>query len=289
MEAFLATHPDHAERAAQYRRVNADLHSMFDPVLDEAIPDRFSRIFSGTAEATPPLPRALHSGKRSRLREVIEFIFGASGPSGLLAPALPLGGWRPPAYAVTLGWLSLGVALGWQMQRALPHNELPPMVKHAAVAYVTYASEVVHPVEIQASNEAHLEAWLSKRLGMNLKAAKLDAVGFTLMGGRLLPGTQRPVAQFMYGDKVGRRLTLYIKTQEMGYDQSAAFRFAQEDEVNSFYWIENGTGYVLSGNLDRADLLKVAVAVYTQLNTPAPARESPSQRWSASLGAGRWL
>lgn len=133
------------------------------------------------------------------------------------------------------------------------------------------------------------EAWLSKRLGMNLKAAKLDAVGFTLMGGRLLPGTQRPVAQFMYEDKMGHRLTLYIKTQEMGYEQNAAFQFAQEDEVNSFYWIGNGTGYVLSGNMDRADLLKVAVAVYTQLNTPAPARESPSQRWSASLGVGRWL
>ena len=105
---------------------------------------------------------------------------------------------------------------------------MPPMVRHAAVAYVTYASEVVHPVEVDASHEAQLVAWLSKRLGMNLRAAKLDNVGYSLMGGRLVAGTQRPVAQFMYEDKSGRRLTLYIKTQESGHDQSTAFRFARE-------------------------------------------------------------
>jgi anti-sigma factor RsiW len=163
------------------------------------------------------------------------------------------------------------------MQLAFPRNDMPPMVRHAAVAYATYASEVAHPVEIQASNEDHLEAWLSKRLGMNLRAPKLEAVGFTLMGGRLLAGTHGPAAQFMYEDSVGRRLTLYVKTQEMGYDKSRSFKFAQEQEVNAFYWIEDGTGYVVSGNLGRADLLKVAESAHRQLDSLQEMKVNPKK------------
>ena len=192
-------------------------------------------------------------------------------------PATSPSGWRPASYALSLSWLSLGAFLGWQMQHGLPQNDMPPMVRHAAVAYVTYASEVVRPVEIQASNEDQLEAWLSKRLGMNLQAPKLEAAGFTLMGGRLLAGTHGPAAQFMYEDGVGRRLTLYVKTQEMGYDKSAAFKFAQEKEVNAFYWIDSGTGYVLSGNLGRSDLFKVAEAAYQQLNAPGEVLSDPKK------------
>lgn len=266
VEAYLAEHPELAAQVAGYRTINADLHGLYDPALQEEIPNRFVEIFSGCGEtATQPSAR---SGKGSKLRGFAKRILGSRGIGGLLAPAPPFGGWRLRSYAATLAWLGVGVAVGWQMQHALPGDTLPPMVKHAAVAYITYASEVVHPVEVQASDEAHLEAWLSKRLGINIKAAKLDEVGFSLMGGRLLAGTQRPVAQFMYEDKVGRRLTLYVKTQEMGFDQSAAFRYAQENEVNAFYWISNGTGYVLSGNLDRPDLLRVAKAVYQQLDLP---------------------
>lgn len=85
----------------------------------------------------------------------------------------------------------------------------------------------------------------------------------------------------MYEDKIGRRLTLYIKTQEMGYDQSAAFRFAREKDVNAFYRIDSGTGYVLSGNLDRSDLFKAAEATYRQLG--APDEWTGNARKSASL------
>lgn len=263
VQAHLAANPDQAAKAAGYRRIDEDLHALFDPVLQEDIPDRLRDMVAAAPKARPP-------GLGSRLRDRLARVFGAGGLGGLLAPAWPAGGWQPSAYAATLLWLGLGLSmgLGWQLQGAAPQNTLPPMVKHAAVAYATYASEVVHPVEVRADDEAHLEAWLSRRLGIDLKAAKLDAVGFSLMGGRLLAGTQRPVAQFMYEDKIGRRLTLYVKTQESGYDQSVAFRFAREDEVNAFYWIENGTGYVLSGNLGRADLLRVAEAVYAQLIAP---------------------
>jgi anti-sigma factor RsiW len=271
IEAYLAAHPDDARRLARYSHINNELHGRFDPILSEKVPDRLLACFDTPAEPASPSRFAL-ADIRARIRDLSGRFLRRGRVPGILVPASPVGGWQPASYALTAAWLSLGMVLGWQMQRALPQDDMPPMVRHAAVAYVTYASEVAHPVEILASNEDHLEGWLSKRLGMNLRAPKLEAVGFTLMGGRLLAGTHGPAAQFMYEDGVGRRLTLYVKTQEMGYDKSRSFEFAQEREVNAFYWIDDGTGYVLSANLGRADLLKVAQAAQQQLNVPHETR-----------------
>lgn len=280
VETYLASHPEDARRLAGYSRINSGLHGDFDPVLNEEIPDRLLACFHNQAEPARHPVRKPFADLLTKLRGLAERFFGGGGTTGIPVPVSPGSGWTPASYAFTATWISLGVVLGWQMQRALPHSGMPPMVQHAAVAYVTYASEVAHPVEIQASNEDHLEAWLSKRLGMDLRAPKLEAVGFKLMGGRLLAGTQGPAAQFMYEDSVGRRLTLYVKTQEMRHDKSASFEFAQEKEVNAFYWIDDGTGFVLSGNLARADLLKAAVAAHEQMN--APVGYSRSTRKSAA-------
>ena len=41
--------------------------------------------------------------------------------------------------------------------------------------------------------------WLTKRLGAPVSAPSLSALGYELVGGRLLPGGAGPVALFMYG------------------------------------------------------------------------------------------
>jgi anti-sigma factor RsiW len=74
-----------------------------------------------------------------------------------------------------------------------------------------------------------------------------------------------PVAQFMYQEKNGQRLTLYIKT-DAGSERETAFRFAQEGSVGVFYWIDHRLSYALSGECGKEELLKVANAVYQKLN-----------------------
>ena len=49
-----------------------------------------------------------------------------------------------------------------------------------------------------------------------------------------------------------------------GMDETA-FRFANEGGVASFYWVDQGFGYALSGKLPRQALLVLAEAVYKQL------------------------
>ncbi|WP_444846061.1 anti-sigma factor family protein, partial [Duganella caerulea] len=141
---------------------------------------------------------------------------------------------------------------------------LAALPRRAALAHVVYTPEIRHPVEVGADQQAHLVAWLSKRLGAQLKPPQLASLGYALEGGRLLPGQSGPVAQFMYRDGAGARLTLYVSTEQT-HNQETGFRFAQEGQVGVFYWIDGRFGYALSGNLDKAALATLASAVYAQL------------------------
>ena len=109
-------------------------------------------------------------------------------------------------------------------------------------------------------------AWLSKRLGAPVKAPKLEGVGYSLVGGRLLPGENGPVAHFMYQCKQGTRVTLYVRTDATN-NRETAFRYQTEGNVKVFYWIDRKFGYALSSaDIPKENLLKVADSVYRQLN-----------------------
>lgn len=224
VEAYLASHPEDAERVAAYRRQNEALRAHFGAIVEEPIPERLLRA----------------------------------------APRRKTNLWRA---AAAVGWIALGGVLGWHLQsyRSEQRQEASAWARRAAMAHVVYSPEVRHPVEVGADQEAHLVAWLSKRLGTPLKVPHLGGIGYTLVGGRLLPGDRGPVAQFMYQDAKGQRLTLYIRTNPDD-TRETAFRFAQENNVGVFYWLDRKLGYALSGEVDKSELLRVATAVYRQLN-----------------------
>ena len=139
------------------------------------------------------------------------------------------------------------------------------LARNAAIAHAVYTPEVRHPVEVGGEQEAHLVQWLSKRLGTKLQPPALSPLGYQLIGGRLLPGDgDGPVAQFMYEDGKGQRLTLYVAKERAGR-QETAFRYTQEKDLSVFYWIDGQLGYALSASLPKQALGKIADVVYAQL------------------------
>jgi anti-sigma factor RsiW len=170
-------------------------------------------------------------------------------------------------YAGIAAGFALGVAVGWQLHayNTEKQAESTSWARRAAIAHVVYSPEVRHPVEVGADQEAHLVAWLSKRLGSPLKVPHLGSLGYGLVGGRLLPGDRGPVAQFMYQDGKGQRLTLYVRVNPDD-SRETAFHFAQERGIGVFYWLDRKLGYALSGEVDKPELLRVATAVHRQLN-----------------------
>ena len=166
---------------------------------------------------------------------------------------------------VAAAWLSLGLLLGLAPRWFSPYffAGQPAFAKNAAVAYSVYAPEQRHPVEVAAVDEKHLINWLSKRLDRPLSIPSLREYGYSLMGGRLLPGEFGPAAQFMYEDKTGKRLTLYITA---AVKRAAAIQMLPDSNGQStFYWVSKGMGYALSGHVSESYLRTMAVDVCSAL------------------------
>ena len=211
---------------ADLKALQQALHELYDPVLEEPVPERLR----------PRRPR-----------------------------------WRAAALAASwvAAGLAAGVTAGWQLHAwrtsVPPQAEVPGFVKRAAVAHAVYSPEVRHPVEVAADQEQHLVTWLSKRLGVKVYAPKLEEAGMALVGGRLLPGESGPVAQFMYQSQNGRRLTLYVRA-ETKQQRETAFRYARDNSVGVFYWIDRDCSYALaSADLGKDEMLRIANLVYKQL------------------------
>jgi anti-sigma factor RsiW len=241
----------------------ADLHAYTDGQLDDARRVQVQAHLAQHAAAAEQVRvwREQNEALRARYNPVLNEPL----PQRLLAPHAQRRRWL--SYAMAAGAMGLGFALGWMAQsnRTDQFVEAAALPRRAAVAYAVYAPEVRHPVEVGADQQEHLVKWLSKRLGSDLKVPLLTQQGFDLVGGRLLPGGKGPVAQFMYQDARGQRITLYVSLRD-AEPRDTAFRFSQEDKVSVFYWIDGKLGYALSGEMDRASLLAVATVVYRQLN-----------------------
>lgn len=171
----------------------------------------------------------------------------------------------PYGVAAGIVWLACRVAAGWfahglQMQSPAP----AAFARNALAAHMLYASEKRHPVEVSADQEAHLVAWLSKRLDAPIRAPDLQAQEFALLGGRLLPGEDGPLAQLMYESATGERLTLTVKRAARRQD-GTGFRILERDGTSVFYWIDREYGYALSGDIGKPRMLAVAQAVERQL------------------------
>lgn len=239
IEAYLATRPDEADRVNVYRAQNEALRALFNPVLDEPIPSRLAK------------PPRKHAWILQRV---------AAG----LAIALVSG---------SAGWLlhGQGGRVEQFARNAAPNSASgqhgAALARQAAVAHVVYSPDVRRPVEIGADQEEQLVTWLSKRIGSRIRPPKLGKLGYELIGGRLLPGESGPVAQFMYHDSAGQRLTLYVSTEQAN-NKDTGFRFAQEGAVNVFYWIDGKFGYALSAGIGKGELARIANAVYEQLESP---------------------
>ena len=177
VEAHLATHPEDADRLESYRGHDKLIRRAYRTLADRPISPRMIRLLMH------------HGAMRPRRR------------------------WLWPAAGLAAGILlfAVGTTSGWYGRALLAPAEprAHALVADAAAAHLVYAVEVRHPVEVPASEQAHLATWLGRRLDVPLRVPDLTESGFELVGGRLLPAEQgRPAAQLMYQDGGGRRVTL---------------------------------------------------------------------------------
>ena len=272
---------------------NDELMALIDGVLD---PDRARQIeqlaqHDHELAATIATLRAQHRALHASLDPVLD----ESIPARVLTQAPSRFSLQRVAAAMV--WVAVGVTIGslssWQylarhdsattLSQRGTSPDLPRFAHQAALAHAVFAPEVKHPVEVGSIDEQGLNTWLSKRLQRTLQAPDLSRLGFLLMGGRLLPAeTNRPAAQFMYEDRQGQRITVYLRSLAEATPETA-FRFAEQGAVSTFYWVEGNWGYALTGELSRAQLLQIAHAIHDRLSERTPYKVSITDRSSDSV------
>jgi anti-sigma factor RsiW len=228
MAARVAADPMAQATLAAWAGQNADLAALFQPVAAERVPDRLTAVIrAAAAQDARPKPR----------------LWLAAACVALLA------------FGGAVGWVAHGFASQGQPGVTL--------AMAAMQAHDTYVVEVKHPVEVLASDQAHMNTWMSKRLGHDIAPPDLSATGFALLGGRVLPAGTGVAALYMYENAAGQRVTLYITPETAG--QTAAFQYASEGTTQSFYWMDNGLSCALVGDIARDALRGMAVEAYDQL------------------------
>jgi anti-sigma factor RsiW len=255
--AYLAGRPDEASRMDDYRTLSEALHLAYDEVLYE------------------PLPK--------RLR--VEHYRGQSSWAGRIGDWLGVARLGPAMrFAGVASLLLASAGGGWLVhdRYSAKDVETPAMsfARQAANAHMVFAPDLRHPVEFGADQQDSLLLWLSERLGQALHAPNLQALGYTLVGGRLLPASGQPAAQLMYENPDAQRITLYIRARwatPLSSAHEGTVSFAGEGGVSMVYWIEDTLAYALIGPMDREQLFGAAKIIQQQLQVPSLPTPTPEQ------------
>lgn len=266
VECELERNPELAARTSDFFSLNSLLHERYDRVMSEPVPARLRDAVSTSA----PAPTVKDD---------------AATPQAVKNHARAAANW--PKFAGFAAALVVGIGIGWGTHygtdvmnggdvagggdthaelRAVSADPTMNFVHEAALAHVVYMPEVERPDTMGARQEQDFVQWLANRLGTDVHPPMLSRSGFELVGGRLLPGPDGDVAQFMYHNAQGERVTLCISHRKVS-SNTTAFKLYEDGPVSVFYWIDGDFGYALSGGIDRKVLLQLSHDVYAQLTS----------------------
>jgi anti-sigma factor RsiW len=228
--AYLGRHPDEVVRLATYATQKEDLRARLEEI--------------GQPAADP---------KTAELQQAL---------ADRLAVRSRYGDWWRRAAAMTVllgaGWWSNTL-----YQRYLTER-LPDVVMEAAQAHEIFSGDRERPVELTAVASTDLAAWFSSRLGELVEIPSLREMGLRLVGGRLLAGDQGPVAQLIYEDASGYRISLCVSSApSVGGPE---LEVVTVEGLTAGYWHEGDLTYALVAKGTEQQLVTIA----TELGADQP-------------------
>lgn len=176
VDAYLADHPDHAERLAHQAAQARALAAALAPVAAE------------------PIPVAMRVDTLRAPRR---------------QPA-----WRQALAASLL--LGIGFGGGWMgaRQSMPPRAGIGALADEATDSYRVFAADHVRPAELGPDQRDLLIRWSSARLGNAVAIPKLDQVGYRFAGGRMVPTRHGPALLLLY-EGTGGSLALLTRPMEI--------------------------------------------------------------------------
>jgi anti-sigma factor RsiW len=168
-------------------------------------------------------------------------------------------------HAATVALLFVAGWLGHGLYQNYLGSRIPELVIKAAEAHDVFGADQRRPVELTAASVSEMSEWFSSRLGQPVEIPALATLGLRLIGGRLLTADDRPMAQLIYEDQSGRRLTLCLSSEPLEIGEEV--ELVEVGDLTAGYWQDGDLTYALVG--DRPDEQLVAIA--SELGAQQPA------------------
>jgi anti-sigma factor RsiW len=243
---------------------NWALHAFADGELEGEERKAMERLLAENDEARKALVAI--NFQKSELRKAFGAVVHEPVPQVLLGTVQKFSqrsSWPYAAVAASIALLLLGGTAGWfsALQSGAAQNI--SLARRATVAHQVYAAEQRHMVEVAASDQDHLQKWLSKRVGTDFQIPNLEAAGFPLLGGRLLAAENSPAGQLMYEAADKRRLTIFVADNPSGKDE--AVQWTWSDKLVTCFWREGKLALAVTGEMSDAEMTALAKSVYDQM------------------------
>jgi anti-sigma factor RsiW len=234
VEHYLAEHPEAAQRVAAYQAQREVLREAF------------------AARAAEPLPPQLSLARIIAQRN-----------------RQPRQRWLIAASVVLA--LGIGLAGGWRLRSFPPAEQtrqaMALLEQEALTSHAVYAVDGRHPIEVSGTEAPHLQQWLSNRLERTVVAPDLSALGYHLIGGRLLATEHGGAAALlMYDDANHHRISVLLRP--MAPALHAPEEVIRKGGVNGQAWIGNGLGVAVVAAMPESDITPLATQIGAGLGIP---------------------
>ena len=233
----LASDPEARARMDAWKRQNESLRTMFASVLYEPVPARLMASSMPTRSASAEIKPRKDAADPGLARGVLVTTSIGMALVGLALGTLAgleldrFGLSRPaaPAFADTA------------LERPAASRALSDV---ATEAHLTYIGDALRPVELTAAEAPKLTRWIQRRLGPEARIPDFNRQGWTLVGGRILPGSRGPAAFLVYGNGSDRLGLTMSRSAESRAVTTAGNNGV--DPVSATSWADETYQYVLT-------------------------------------------
>ncbi|UPG92027.1 anti-sigma factor [Luteibacter aegosomaticola] len=227
-----------------------DIHAYVDGHLDEPRRSHVERYLARDADHADEVQAWRQSAQQLRA-----LLAGDLAPVPEMDPALVrtrMHERRVRRMAMAAGFvlcLGLGALGGWAA-RGMGTGGVQPMAD-AMQAYRLLVVDHGLGLDITTPNENDLRAWLSGRVGADVRLPDLADAGFRPMGGRLFATDQGPAAMVLYDDGNGHTVSFYVRPP--GAARHMLSRGEREDGgLLANYWSEGKHNFAVVALADAA-------------------------------------
>lgn len=237
IESYLGAIPAEQQRIESYRRLNLELHRVYDRPEFASTPPCYEFLAGQLSRAV-----RRQRGIRRLAQGAVSLII-AIGALGALWSGHDL--YRSRAQLVATS------------AQPAADARIVPLADRGHTAARLFAA---------AKPDPHVARPLTQVAGFQQKAPDLVRLGFELTGGKVVTTNDGPAVELSYQGKPHHRMTLSIKPARSVH--KTAFTILEDSDASLVSWQIGGFTYSLVGDVGRQQLLELARAVSDSLQLP---------------------